>query len=306
MKILVTGASGMVGKNIVEHSGFSGHEILSPSSSELDLLVPGSVQEYIKSKEPDLVVHCAGKVGGIQANIDSPVEYLVENIDMGRNLVMAAQQAGVPRLLNMGSSCMYANNHDEPIPESSLLSGPLEPTNEGYALAKIVIARLCEYISRDTAFQYKTAIPCNVYGKYDNFDPGSSHFLAAIILKLEHAVKNKLDCVEIWGSGQARRELIFAEDLADFVFFATRQFDNMPTLLNVGTGYDFSINEYYEMAAEILAYEGEFTHDLTRSEGMKRKLTDISKLNELGWKASTGIRKGITQTIQYYRSQQHG
>ena len=306
MKILVTGASGMVGKNIVEHSGFSGYEVLSPSSRELNLLDPGSVKEYMEFAEADLVIHCAGKVGGIQANIDSPVEYLVENIDMGRNLVMAAHQAGVPRLLNMGSSCMYANNHDEAIPESSLLNGPLEPTNEGYALAKIVIARLCEYISRDPAFHYKTAIPCNVYGRYDNFDPGSSHFLAAIIVKLDHAVKSGLDCVEIWGSGEARRELVFAEDLADFVYFATRQFDKLPALLNVGTGYDFSINEYYEIAAELLDYEGAFTHDLSRNEGMKRKLTDISKLNELGWKAATGIREGIAQTIQYYRGQQDG
>ncbi len=301
MKILVTGASGMVGKNIVEHSGFSRHEVLSPSSSELNLLNPGSVQEYIKSTGPDLVIHCAGKVGGIQANIDSPVEYLVENIDMGRNLVMAAHQAGVSRLLNMGSSCMYANNHNEAISESSLLSGPLEPTNEGYALAKIVVARLCEYISRDPAFLYKTAIPCNVYGRYDNFDQGSSHFLAAIIVKLEHAVNNQLDCVEIWGSGTVRRELIFAEDLADFVYFATRQFDRMPALLNVGTGHDYSINEYYAMAAKILGYQGEFTHDLHRDEGMKRKLTDVTKLTNFGWQAATDINTGITKTVEYYR-----
>ena len=301
MKVLVTGASGMVGRNITEHQGFFGYDMYTPSSSELDLLSMESVRDYLKSIQPEIIIHCAGKVGGIQANIQAPLEYLVTNIDMGRNLVLAAHETGVPRLLNLGSSCMYSNNHDEAIPESSLLSGPLEPTNEGYALAKIVVAKLCEYINRKEQFQYKTAIPCNVYGRYDNFNPSSSHFLAAIILKLQHAMENSLETVEIWGSGDARRELIYAQDLADFVFYACCNFNNMPELINVGTGYDHSINEYYAMAAEVLGYQGKFTHDKTRDEGMRRKLTDISKLNKFGWKARTELRAGIAETVDFYR-----
>lgn len=306
MKILITGASGMVGRNLVEHAGLAAHDILTPSRNQLDLLNYAQVSEYLSGHRPDFIVHCAGKVGGIQANLDNPVGYLVDNLDMGRNLVLAASNFGVPQLLNLGSSCMYPKNASDAISESSLLSGPLEPSNEGYALAKIVVARLCEYISRtEKHLSYKTAIPCNVYGRYDSFDPESSHFLAATILKIHRALKDELGNVEIWGSGNARRELIFAADLADFIVYAMDNFATMPALLNVGTGVDHSINEYYSITAGIMGYKGGFTHDRTRQDGMQRKLTDISRLQEYGWHAGTSLEDGIRVTCDYYLEEQN-
>ena len=245
IKVLLTGSGGMVGQNVLEHPSMRDFDVIAPRSSSLNLLDFSAVQLFLEAHKPDIVIHAAGKVGGIQANVREPVGFLVDNLDMGRNIVLASRHAGVKRLLNLGSSCMYPRNHSEPLREELVLKGELEPTNEGYALAKVVTARLCDYIVReDASFQYKTLIPCNLYGRFDKFDPCHSHLIPAIIHKISVALENDDSSIEIWGDGSARREFMYAGDLADAVVHALMDFDALPAYLNVGLGHDYSINEY--------------------------------------------------------------
>lgn len=305
-RLLLTGGSGMVGRNLLEHPAIDEFELLAPRSSELDLLDYGVVQEYLLRHRPDMVIHAAGKVGGIQANMREPVGFLMDNLDMGRNIVRAAHQAGIRRLLNLGSSCMYPRNSAEPLREDMVLKGELEPTNEGYALAKVVTARLCEYLVRENPdFQYKTLIPSNLYGRHDNFDPAHSHLVPAIIHKIHTAKRAGLDSVEIWGDGTARREFMYAGDLADCLVEAVRRFDTLPPTMNVGLGKDVTINEYYAIAAEVIGYAGKFHHDLSRPVGMLRKLVSVEKSLAWGWRANTELREGLRKTYDYYLQSMH-
>jgi len=278
-KILITGSRGMVGRNIAEFSKAKDYILLTPSSKELNLLDRISVDDYIKENEPDIVIHCAGVVGGIQANIANPVKFLVDNTQMGLNIIMASQEAGIKNFINMSSSCMYPREAINPLGEELILKGELEPTNEGYALAKITSTRLCEYINKeDDSFQYKTVIPCNLYGKYDKFDSKHSHMLPAVIQKVHEAKEANVDS-DIWGSGKARREFMYAEDLADFIYYALENFDKMPQNINVGLGHDYTINEYYQAIAKVVGYKGKFIHDLTKPIGMKQKLLNLLSLD---------------------------
>jgi GDP-L-fucose synthase len=259
------------------------------------------VQAYLHQYKPDMVIHAAGKVGGIQANMREPVGFLLENLDMGRNIVWASRQAGVKQLLNLGSSCMYPRNHNEPLREEMVLKGELEPTNEGYALAKVVTARLCEYIAReDASFQYKTLIPCNLYGRHDKFDPKHSHLIPAIIHKVHQAKQDGLDSVEIWGDGTARREFMYSGDLADALMRAIKEFESLPAMMNIGLGHDYTINEYYQAAADVMGYKGEFAHDLSKPVGMARKLVSVERQQAWGWQAKNELRSGIEKTYEYY------
>lgn len=305
MKILLTGGGGMVGRNFLDHPDIEEFDVLAPNSIELNLCDFNAVQAYLKKYRPDMVIHCAGKVGGIQANIREPVRFLMDNLDMGRNIVWASYQEGVKRLVNLGSSCMYPRNYSEPLCEEMVLRGELEPTNEGYALAKIVTARLCEYIMReDQACQYKTLIPCNLYGRYDKFDPVHSHLIPAIIHKVHQAKKNRQPSVEIWGDGSARREFMYASDLADAMIRAIKMFESLPDMMNVGLGHDYTINEYYETVADVLGYTGEFVHDLGKPVGMSRKLVSIERQEAWGWAVSHDLHEGITETHSYYLNNQ--
>jgi len=304
MRILLTGGGGMVGRNLLEYSIDTDIELVAPRSSELNLLDFSAVQNYLHELKPDMVIHAAGKVGGIQANMRQPVAFLMENIDIGRNIVMASYEVGIKQLINLGSSCMYPRNHDEPLDEDLILKGELEPTNEGYALAKITIAKLCEYIMReDTSFQYKTLIPCNLYGRHDKFDPLHSHLIPAIIHKIYQAKQSGQTSVEIWGDGTARREFMYAGDLADALVHAIDQFETTPDLMNIGLGHDYTINEYYEVVADVLGYGGSFTHDLTKPVGMARKLVSTKRQDKWGWKAQHTLREGIAKTYEYYLEQ---
>ncbi len=300
LRILLTGGSGMVGTNIQEHPLTRQYRILAPSSSELDLCDQVAVDTYLSRHHPDLIIHAAGRVGGIQANMQDPIAFLDQNLQMGRNVVLGAWRTGVAKLINLGSSCMYPRDRDQALHESDLLSGKLEPTNEGYALAKIAVERLCSYVSMKEGFEYKTLIPCNLYGRYDNFDPKRSHMVPSIIHKLHQAKLRGDDTVEIWGDGQARREFMYAGDLADCIWRAVVRFDTLPLLMNVGLGQDYTVHEYYATAARVIGYTGRFVHDLYRPVGMRRKLLDVNRCQNWGWQASTSLEAGLAASYEFY------
>ena len=278
------------------------HEFFAPDISELDLFDFNSVKAYISRVAPDVVIHAAGRVGGIQANMAHPVAFLLENLDMGRNLVWAARQCGVKKLINLGSSCMYPRNAENPLKEEMVLKGELEPTNEGYAIAKVTVSRLCSYISKENPdFSYKTLIPCNLFGRWDKFSPEHSHMIPAVIRKLHEATAKGAQTMDIWGDGKARREFMYAGDVADCIHRAVSHFDSMPELMNVGLGGYHSVNDYYHAVAEVVGYKGGFTHDLTKPAGMARKLVDTSRLQAWGWKASTSLRDGIAASYEFFK-----
>ena len=301
MRIVLTGGNGMVGRNIVEHPLARRHDIIAPSSREIDLTNASATRAFIGDIRPDLVLHAAGRVGGIQANIAHPVEFLVDNMDMGRNIVLAARSARVPGLLNIGSSCMYPRIAPNPLAEEMILAGELEPTNEGYALAKIVTARLCDYIrATDPQLAYKTVIPCNLFGVHDKFDPAVSHLLPAIIRKVHEAKAGGSETVEIWGDGEARREFMFAADMAEGIWAAVDGFERLPGTMNMGVGTDHSINEYYEAVARVIGWSGTFVHDLARPVGMKQKLVSTARQREFGWMPKTPLDEAIRRTYAHF------
>jgi GDP-L-fucose synthase len=299
--LMLTGAGGMVGRNILEHPGIADWQVLAPRRDELDLADADAALTYVRQHRPDVIVHAAGRVGGIQANMAHPVDFLVSNVDVGRNIIMAARDAGVKRLLNLASSCMYPRAAANPLTEDLILKGELEPTNEGYALAKIFATRLCEYIRREQpGLSYKTLIPCNLYGRHDKFAPEHSHLIPAIIHKIHQAERAGHDEVEIWGDGTARREFMYAGDLADAVMQALARFDSLPEEMNVGLGHDYTINEYYQTAAEVIGWQGRFVYDLSRPVGMKRKQVSIERQKAWGWMPQTPLHEGISHAYQFY------
>jgi GDP-L-fucose synthase len=305
-RLFLTGGGGMVGRNVRDHAAAAEWEILTPRSTELDLTDAEAVAEYLGDRKPDLVIHAAGRVGGIQANMANPVAFLDENLAMGRNIIMGARAAGVTRLINLASTCMYPRAGENPLREESILTGALEPTNEGYALAKIMAMRLCDYIRQeDPSALYKTLIPCNLYGAYDKFDPKHSHLLPAIIHKVHQAMKTGETSVEIWGDGTARREFMFAADLADAIWKAVTDLEQIPGAMNIGLGQDHSINDYYETVADVIGWQGAFSHDLDRPVGMKQKLCSTERQSAWGWQAPTTLRDGIAQTYRYYLESGH-
>ena len=291
----------MVGRNILEHPLVCQFEVIAPGSDELDLSDFVATRRFMADVKPDAVIHSAGRVGGIQANMANPVDFLVINVDLGRNVILAAREAGVNKLLNLASSCVYPRNATNPLGEDLILKGELEPTNEGYAIAKVFATRLCQYISREnSSLHYKTLIPCNLYGRYDKFSPAHSHLIPAIIHKVHQAKQQGHATVDIWGDGTARREFMYAGDLADAVLRGIADFEQLPELMNVGLGHDFSINEYYAVAAEVIGWHGEFVHDTTKPVGMKQKMVDIDRQRNWGWMPTISLREGIYQAYQYY------
>ena len=299
--ILLTGGSGLVGRNIVNHNFSQNYKILSPTSSDLNLLNYKDIEDYLALNRPEIVIHAAGIVGGIEANINYPVKFLVDNMQMGLNILMASKTQSIKNFINLGSSSMYPKNAKNPLSEDSIMKGEFEPTNEGYALAKITITRLCEYIAReDKSFLYKTVIPCNLYGKFDNFDYSNSHMIPGVIRKIHDAKKNKLEFVNIWGDGLARREFMYAADFADFIYYAIENFFKMPQNINVGMGFDCSISEYYKIIAKEINYHGKFNHDLTKPIGVKEKLIDNKRLNNFGWTHKTSLKLGIKNTYSFF------
>lgn len=300
-RLFITGGGGMVGRNLREHPAIAGWEVFVPGRAELDLTDAGAVRRWFAQNRPDAVIHSAGLVGGIQANMARPVDFLTVNVAIGQNVILAARETGVARFLNLASTCMYPRGADAALGEEMVLAGELEPTNEGYAIAKILATRLCQYIRReDPGLQYKTLIPCNLYGRHDKFDPSHSHLVPAVIHKVHEAKRTGAETVEIWGDGTARREFLYAGDLADAALRALDDIATIPDLMNVGLGHDHSINDYYATVAEVVGWSGCFVHDLKRPVGMKRKLSDVTRLRDWGWQAPTSLQEGLRRTYDFY------
>ena len=300
-KILITGGSGMVGKNFIEHKKAKKFEILYPNREEMDLLNLEQVSIFLAKHKPNLIIHAAGKVGGILANISNPILFLIQNADMGKNLVLAAREQNIPNLINLSSSCVYPKDIEIPLKEEFILTGPLEPTNEAYAIGKIYTQRLCSYVNQENSkYLYKTLIPCNLFGRHDNFNLNTGHLLPNIIKKIHLAILANQQTVTVWGDGSARREFMYTNDLVDCLFFCIQNFITMPHVMNVGTGIDYSILEYYKLVAETFNWDGNFDFDLTKPVGQKQKLVSIEKLLKFGWKSKTSQKKAIEETIKFY------
>lgn len=296
--VFLTGVRGMVGRNLVDKAP-PAIRIVAPTRRTLDLEDSAAVEREVRNAKPDLIIHAAGRVGGIQANIAEPAAFLADNIRIGLNVLQAGDRLGVP-VLNIASSCIYPPEAPNPLTESMLLTGSLEPTNEGYALAKLAVLRYGQYCNtQSTTARIKSVIPCNLYGKYDKFDPRSSHLVPAIIAKV-HAAKAANSDVEIWGDGTARREFLYAEDAAACIWHAAENFEDMPDIMNLGVGTDHSVHDYYQAAARVIGWDGNFVFDTERPVGMKRKLVDVSHQKALGFPAISGLEVGLKRTYDYY------
>jgi len=301
MRALLTGGSGMLGSALRRLNVGDSLEIVAPTRSELDLTDAAAVRAYLARDRFDLVVHAAAKVGGISANIADPAGFLQENIALNLAVIGGAAEAGVPQLLNIGSSCMYPKDYRQPLVETDILKAPLEPTNEGYALAKIVAARHCEYLSASGSLAYRTLIPCNLYGPGDSYAPDHSHLVASIIAKLHSAKRTGSSVVEIWGDGTARREFLYVDDLARWLLSLTdARIRGLPPYLNVGYGADLNVADYYRVAAALIGYDGEFSFDLSKPVGMRQKLMDSSLARSFGWAPETPVETGIARAYQSY------
>ena len=257
------------------------------------------VERFFAEEKPVVVLLAAARVGGIKANNDFPVEFLLENIQVQNNVLRASHRAGVRKLLFLGSSCTYPKHAPQPIPESALLTGALEPTNEAYAIAKIAGIRLAQAYAREYGANFISAMPTNLYGPNDNFDLLSSHALPALLRKAHEAKRRGEREMQVWGSGTPRREFLHVDDLAAASLFLLEKYDN-PEIINVGCGEDISIRELAELICEIVGFEGNLIWDATRPDGTPRKLLDVSKLHGLGWRHTIGLREGIARTYEWF------
>src|SRR5882724_4087011 len=301
-KIYVAGHSGLVGGALVrllKARGFN--NLITRSRAEVDLRDERAVRNFFAEERPDLAVLAAAKVGGIKANIDAPVEFLIENLQIQNNVIHAAHEAGARKLLFLGSSCIYPKFAPQPIPESALLSGPLEPTNEPYAIAKIAGIKLCQAFAREYGANFISAMPTNLYGPCDNFDLETSHVLAALLRKAHEAKLRKDQKLIVWGTGKPRREFLHVDDLASACLLLLEKYDS-PDIVNVGFGEDISIRELAELICEVLGFDGELAWDSSKPDGTPRKLLDLSKLRALGWKPAISLRDGIARTYQWFRA----
>jgi GDP-L-fucose synthase len=295
-KIYIAGHRGMVGSAIwrrLEKAGFT--NIIGKTSAELDLKDQQAVQAFFEKERPDHVFLAAAKVGGILANNIYRGEFLYDNLMIQSNTIDAAYRSGVKKLMFLGSSCIYPKLAPQPLKEEYLLTGLLEPTNEPYAIAKIAGIKLCDAYRSQYGCNFISVMPTNLYGPNDNYDLNSSHVLPALIRKFHEAKVNGDPMVTIWGSGKPRREFLHADDLADACLFLMQQYEE-PGLVNIGTGEDLEIGELARLISKIAGYSGEIVHDTGKPDGTPRKLMDVTKLQQLGWKASIGLEEGLRRT----------
>ena len=299
-RFYVAGHHGMAGSAIVRRLRAGGYNnILARTRAELDLTNQAAVSAFLKAEKPEYIFVAAGKVGGIQANNTYRAEFIYENLMMEANIIHAAHQAGVNNLLFLGSSCIYPRDSAQPIKEEYLLTGPLEPTNEPYAIAKIAGIKLCESYNRQYGRHYVCAMPTNLYGPNDNYDLGSSHVLPALLRKAHEAKLRGDASLEVWGSGKPMREFLHVDDMADACVFIMER-GITEGLYNVGTGSDVTIRELAETIMTVVGFKGDLMFDASKPDGMPRKLLDVSRLQKIGWQAKTGLRAGIERTYSAY------
>jgi GDP-L-fucose synthase len=298
-RVFVAGHRGMAGSAIVRRLATEDCEVLTVGREALDLRRQDAVESWMAKHRPHAVFVAAGTVGGILANSARPAEFLYDNLAIEANLIHAAWKVGVEKLLFLGSSCIYPRLAPQPMTEEQLLTGPLEPTNEWYAIAKIAGIKLCQAYRRQYGCDFIAAMPTNLYGPGDNYDPQSSHVAAAMQVKVHAAKEAGAPTIEIWGSGTPRREFLYADDLADAVVFLMRRYSG-ESHLNVGTGTDLTIRELAELVAKVAGWHGEFVYDRARPDGMPRKVMDVSKLAALGWTAPTPLDAGLRAAYRWY------
>ncbi len=298
-RVFVAGHRGMVGSAIVRRLANEGCITLTASRAEVDLRRQQPVEDWMKAQKPDVVVIAAATVGGILANASRPAEFLYDNLAIAGNLIEAAYRNKVAKLLFLGSSCIYPKFAPQPMPEDSLLTGPLEPTNEWYAVAKIAGIKLCQAYRKQYGCDYISAMPTNLYGPGDNFDLTSSHVVPALMRKIDAARRAQSPTVEIWGSGTPRREFLYVDDLADACIFLLKHYSGYDHI-NVGTGEDLTISELAQTLAKVVGYGGGFSYDRSKPDGTPRKLMDVSRLSALGWRASTALTDGLKRSYEWY------
>jgi GDP-L-fucose synthase len=292
-KLFIAGHRGMVGSALVRLAPeIGGYDVLTAPRTELDLLDQRSTFDWLESHRPDQVVIAAAKVGGIHANSTYPADFIYENLLIATNLVEGSRRAGVRRLLFLGSSCIYPKHAPQPMPESCLLTGPLEPTNEAYAIAKIAGLKLCQHYRAQHGLLYHSAMPTNLYGPGDNYHPENSHVMAALIRRFHEAKVRGDSSVTIWGTGKPRREFLHVDDLAAACFHLL-SLESPPDWVNVGTGEDLSIHELASLVAETVGFSGTILTDPSKPDGTPRKLLDISLIRETGWSPRIGLRDGL-------------
>jgi GDP-L-fucose synthase len=300
VKVFIAGHRGMVGSAIWRHLQEQGFRtLLGASSSELDLRDREPTSEFFERERPDVVIDAAAKVGGIMANSTYPADFLSDNLRIQVNLMDAAREAGVERLLFLGSSCIYPRLAGQPIKESSLLTGALEPTNDAYAIAKIAGILQVQANRRQYGCRWISAMPTNLYGPNDNFDPQRSHVLPALIRRFHEARESAANEVVLWGTGTPLREFLHVDDLAAASLFLLENYDSADTI-NVGVGEDVTIRELAEIIADVVGYQGDLVQDTSKPDGTPRKLLDVTKINDLGWKATVPLREGIASTYQWF------
>jgi len=299
-RIFVAGHRGMVGSAIVRRLQKEGFKNLHTRTRlELDLMDRAAVRAFFENVRPDYVVDAAARVGGIAANFEKPVEFLIENLTIQNNVIQAAADFGVTKLLFLGSSCIYPKLAPQPLCEEALLTGPLEPTNDAYAIAKIAGIKLCQAYAREYGKNFISGMPTNLYGPNDNFDLHTSHVLPALIRKVHEAKQAGSKNVSVWGSGTPRREFLHVDDLAGACFFLLENYDS-PEIVNIGCGEDVSIWELAEMVCNVLGYEGELVFDASKPDGTPRKLMNVGRLLSLGWKPRIGLQDGIRDAYEWF------
>jgi len=301
-RVYIAGHRGMVGSAIwrrLEGEGFT--DLIGAPSWELDLRERDDVFAFLRRHRPDVVIDAAARVGGIHANSTYPAEFLSSNLQVQLNLMDAANDVAVDRLLFLGSSCIYPKHAEQPIRESSLMTGPLEATNDAYAIAKIAGLMQVQAVRRQHGRRWISAMPTNLYGPGDNFHPENSHVLPSLLRRFVEARDSGAEQVVVWGSGTPRREFLHVDDLAEAALFLLENYDS-PEIINLGTGTDVSIRELALLVAEAVGYRGEVVQDASKPDGTPRKLLDVSRLTELGWTARTPLREGIAQTAEWYEA----
>ena len=301
-RIFVAGHRGMVGSALVRRLRRAGYSnLILRSRQELDLENQEAVTRFFDAERPDLVFLAAAKVGGILANSRFPADFIRANLAIGLNVVSAASEAGVARLVNLGSSCIYPREGPQPLTEDSLLTGPLEPTNEPYAIAKIATLKLCEAFNQQFGTTYISVMPTNLYGPGDSFHPEHSHVIPGLIRRFHHAKADGEAEVIVWGTGTPRREFLHVDDLAEACVLLAAM-EEPPELVNVGVGEDLSIAELAGLVAEAVGFDGDIVFDPTRPDGTPRKLMDIGRIRALGWEPSIDLSSGLKETYRWFRS----